>query len=87
MKSGYPPDEHFLRRYALDALQGVGDANLGQWIEWAGTYYHVRRRLSYKEQQIVGEAKDIRGTQEAFERHETVKCYLPAWMRDIKDGS
>lgn len=81
MKPGYPSDEQFLRRYVLDALEGVGNASLGQWMEWTGQYYHVRRRLSYKEQQSIGEAMDIRGTDEATERRKAVECYIPSHMK------
>ena len=77
MKPGYPSDEQFLRRFALNAIKDIGDSSRGQWTEWTGTYYHVRRRLSRAEQEIVGDILDIRGTQEAIERHATVKMYLP----------
>jgi hypothetical protein len=81
MLPGYPSDEHIMRRFAFDALQGVGDNARGQWQEWTGTYYHLRRRLSSKEQKQIGEAIDIRGTEEAIQRRSTVQCYLPAHMK------
>lgn len=77
---GYPANEQLLRKRALDALQGVGDASLGQWEEWTGNAYHVRRRLTRKEQQTVGDLKDIRGTQEADKRKQAVQRYLPAGL-------
>jgi hypothetical protein len=78
---GYPAVEHFLRRYALDALIGVGDAALGQWEEWSGLAYHVKRRLTPREQRHVGEALDIRGTSEAVLRRAAVQKFLPEHMR------
>jgi hypothetical protein len=56
-----------LRRIALGQLSGVGDRRLGEWEEqWMA--YHVRRRLSAEEQQLVGDVVDIRRTPEAVER-------------------
>lgn len=67
---------------ALAALQGVGSEALGQWEEWTGAAYHVKRRLTAEEQRQVGPALDIRGTVEQLERHEAVRCYLPVGMKD-----
>lgn len=79
------PDKNLLRRGALDALKKVGDATLGQWEEWSGTAYHVRRRLSPEEQQNVGNVLDVRGTDEAIRRHAAVKMYLPReWQNRIE---
>jgi hypothetical protein len=66
----------------MEALVGVGDARLGEWESWSGAAYHVKRRLSAKEQELVGEALDIRGTKEAVRRFERVKRYLPPALRD-----
>jgi hypothetical protein len=57
-----------LRRIALKALEGVGDEALGQWEEWTGKAFHIRRRLSNEEQLLTGDAIDIRGTSEAIRR-------------------
>lgn len=67
----------------MKALHDVGDASRGQWEEWSGTVYHVKRRLSSEEQAVVGEAKDIRGTQEAEERRQAMQCYVPSHVRSI----
>lgn len=85
MLPGWPADERFLQQCALEALQGVGDADRGEWMEWTGTYFHIRRRLRRKEQQSIGEARDIRGTEEAVRRRAAVQRYLPVEMRDWKE--
>lgn len=57
------------RRIALSALEGVGNASLGEWEEKGNNgVYHVRRRLSAEEQNMVGDARDIRGTTEESKR-------------------
>ncbi len=87
MGQGWAPDKHFLRQSARKALQGVGDATLGEWDEWnpeAGVY-HLKRRLSMDEQRQVGDVYDIRGTQEAIERRAAMESYLPAYMRDYQE--
>lgn len=68
-----------LRLVALNALAGVGDEALGQWEDWTGKAYHVRRRLTPTEQSEFGieEVKDIRGTVEATMRLEPVRRILP----------
>ena len=45
---------------AMSELAGVGDASLGEWFEWTGKAFHLRRRLSEAEAQTVGPVKDIR---------------------------
>lgn len=60
------------------ALEGVGDAALGEWSE-DGTHgrgvYHLRRRLSEAEAQHVNAVCDIRGTEDERRR-------LRALLRD-----
>jgi hypothetical protein len=53
-------------RLARMALNGVGDAALGEWVEQGERgVVHVRRRLSAAEQAEHGlEVRDIRGTPE-----------------------
>lgn len=61
-------------------LSGVGDAALGEWREWTGRAFHLRRRLSVQEQRDVGPVVDIRGTKEARRRAERLGpmlAYVP----------
>jgi hypothetical protein len=72
---GWPAVMQTLRTFALEALEGVGDAGRGEWEEWTGRAYHLRRRLSVHEQAQIGDAVDIRGTAEALRRIERVAKY------------
>jgi hypothetical protein len=72
-----------LRELALSALEGVGDEVAGQWEEFTGKAFHIRRRLTLEEQMPIGPAVDVRGTQEALNRINAVRIvlpYLPAEM-------
>ncbi len=62
---------------ALAALGGVGDAAAGEWIEFTGFAFHIRRRLTQSEAAEVGPVIDVRGTSEARWRHDSVKRWLP----------
>jgi hypothetical protein len=62
---------------AIRALDPVGDASLGEWHEWTGRAYHIRRRLSSIEELRVGPAVDVRGTPEARWRLARVAPYAP----------
>jgi hypothetical protein len=72
------PVRDVLRNIALAALRGVGDPTLGEWEEWTGRAFHVRRRLSAAEQRRVGDVVDIRGTPEVEQRLARVRHLLPA---------
>jgi len=67
----------------MDALQGVGNKALGEWHEWTGTYYHIRRRLTKDEQRKVGDPLDVRATEEGIKRAEAVQRFLPLHMKGI----
>lgn len=82
---GYPMTEDDLKAIALSTLARVGDASLGEWQEWSGTAYHIKRRLSRKEQQSVGQPKDIRNTPEQNTRQMAVRKYLPQELKDWKE--
>lgn len=73
-----------LRRFAMHALRNVGDPTAGQWEEFTGRAYHVRRRLTRRELKFIGEALDIRGTEEQERRWLAVRDFLPAAIRDYK---
>jgi hypothetical protein len=55
-------------RRALRALDGLGDSAPGEWHEWSGIAYHIRRRLTPAEESRVGPVVDVRGTEEAARR-------------------
>lgn len=63
-----PFGEATLRRFAERALGGVGDAALGEWSNWTGKAFHLRRRLSAEEHAQVGDVVDVRGTEEGERR-------------------
>lgn len=67
-----------LEERALAALEGVGDATLGEWREMGAVAFHIRRRTTPEESAIVGELRDIRGTAEVTERLRPVRHLLPA---------
>lgn len=62
------PIRSALENEALRQLAGVGDASRGEWREWSGKAFHIRRRLSVAEQRLVGDVMDIRRTPEAIRR-------------------
>jgi hypothetical protein len=66
-----------LEREAERQLLGVGDASLGEWREVGETAFHIRRRLSEREQRAVGPVLDIRRTDEAWMRALRVADRLP----------
>jgi hypothetical protein len=66
------PIPAMLEREAVRQLQGVGDPSLGEWREWSGRAFHLRRRLSAREQRTVGPVVDVRGTPEAARRAEVL---------------
>ncbi len=70
--------EATLRRFAFAALAGVGDSKLGEYEEFSGRAFHLRRRLSLAEQALVGDVVDVRGTPEAERRLRPVRHLLPA---------
>lgn len=58
-----------LEQEALRQLAGVGDAGRGEWREWTGRAFHIRRCISVAEQRRSGlTIVDIRRTPEAARR-------------------
>ena len=66
-----------MRELALSAIESVGDETAGQWEEFTGKAFHIRRRLTMEEQESIGEAVDIRGTAEARNRINAVRVVVP----------
>jgi hypothetical protein len=66
-----------LRRAAIEQLVGVGDESLGEWEEFTGKAFHLRRRLSTSEELLTGPAIDVRGTDEALSRAAIVMKQCP----------
>lgn len=62
-------DMALARTMAYAALEGRGDASLGEWTE-PGVAFHLRRRLSADEVRLAGNitVRDIRGTAEERKR-------------------
>jgi hypothetical protein len=65
-----------LRRLARQELSGVGDTTKGEWGEVTSVAYHLRRRISDKEENKIGPAIDIRGTKEEAERLNKMRFFL-----------
>lgn len=65
--------------YARKALDGVGDAELGEWVEIGERAVHLRRRLSEHEAGVVGPVMDVRGTPEAEQRLRYVRRLVPGY--------
>lgn len=79
---GMPLPTAPLRSLALRALEGVGDAGLGEWEDAGEKVHHVRRRLTPDEEAITGPAMDVRDTVEAITRFAVVQQFIPPAMRD-----
>jgi hypothetical protein len=60
----------------------VGAAELGQWEEWTGRAFHLRRRLSPVEAEQVGPVVDVRHTPEQMRRFEALRLVLPPGLAD-----
>jgi hypothetical protein len=74
------------RALALEALSGVGDKRLGQWVDEQGMgrgIVHVVRRLTEEEREefSVPEPYDIRGTDEEQRRIAAVLAEAPHLRR------
>lgn len=72
-----------LLRECYVALEGAGDASLGEWTERGDKAVHVRRRLSDLERASHKRlsAVDIRGTFEARERTAKMQQHVPSFYR------
>lgn len=73
---GGPCGSKVRRRLALEALKGVGMIEF-QWEQDRPSAYHVRRRVTAAELEIVGDVADLRGTPEGFQRFQAALPFLP----------
>lgn len=64
-------------------IAGVGDPSLGEWPEWTGRAFHLRRRLSAREQREVGPVVDVRRTPDARRRAERLGPLLAYVPNDV----
>jgi uncharacterized protein YeeX (DUF496 family) len=60
----------------------VGDREEGEWEEWTGRAYHIRRRLTATEEEVTGPVQDIRQLNEARRRIEDLLNAAPYIRRD-----
>jgi hypothetical protein len=73
-----------LEREAERQLAGVGDAVVGEWREWTGRAFHIRRRLSAAEVERTGlTVVDVRRTAEARRRAATLGGLLSYAPEDV----
>lgn len=79
-------DPEPLFRLAARALEGVGEADLGEWREVGTIAVHLRRRLSAEEAARVGPVVDVRGTWEHTKRLNKVRRFLPERLRHRPDA-
>lgn len=70
------PDDA-LREAALKAIEGVGDAELGEWEEVSPIACHIRRRCTPREERITDGVVDVRGTPEFARRLAIVRRRYP----------
>jgi hypothetical protein len=69
-----------LEEITFKLLDGYGDAAAGEWTEEGINTFHLRRRLTVDEAELVGPVVDVRRTEEGARR---VGAMLP-WI--IKAG-
>jgi hypothetical protein len=70
------------------ALQGVGQAALGEWREHGQRAVHIRRRLSDEERERAGGlgTRDIRGTAEEEQRFHALLADAPHLRPYVDDA-
>lgn len=61
---------------AREVLDGIGDADSGEWTEDNQRAFHLRRRLSTMEAQNIT-VRDVRGTPDARERVRRLAKVVP----------
>lgn len=73
-----------LRKIAIQALAGVGDAAAGEWEEIGAVAFHLRRRLTEAEALLVGPVIDVRGTRDGQHRCARIQRYVARswWLEE-----
>ena len=71
---------------AYEILDGFGDVNLGEWTERGELAFHLRRRLSLQEQKLVGEAIDLRNSEEGVVRLAKANLWMPRQFLPMAAG-
>lgn len=67
---------------AHEYLRSAGAPERGEWEEWGEVTYHLRRRISAGEEDIVGaKAVDLRGTDEGWKRYRKIMTQLSPDIR------
>jgi hypothetical protein len=79
--AGIALPEPALRELAYDVLGAVGDSSLGQWEESGERAFHLRRRLSEREQRQVGPVLDVRRSHDGWKRWAAMQALLPPSMQ------
>lgn len=79
--------KHVAAVLAARVLDGVGSRIAGEWHEWTGKAYHIRRRLTQEEMNVTGPVVDIRGTPEAVMRLALVRHIVPPEIYDEETRS
>lgn len=80
-----PLGRDLLERHAVRVLDGYGDPAAGEWREWTGAAFHIRRRLTAAEAQRVGPVLDVRRTDEARRRAAALGWLLDLVPADVLD--
>lgn len=75
---------------AREMLDGIGEAEAGEWTEDNARAFHIRRRLTEAESKKVGPVLDVRGTFDAKVRVQALAKVLPdalaAWAEQEAAG-
>lgn len=61
------PDRKIAAMVARKSLKGLGSEKLGEWSEQGPVAFHLRRRVTALEEEMVGSVVDFRGTDEGQE--------------------
>lgn len=79
-------DRRMALRHVVDALRGVGRPSR-QWVENGSIALHVRRRVKPSELAVIGEARDIRDTDEQRQRIDVVLGEVSPMVRTMLEAN